>query len=156
MKGWLKNLGFAALTALTLGWGIKEGIAQTTQWTNKDIQWVFAEAKDWKSVKTYVATAANFKEQVEDITQVLTDITQDTVQLVEFYGKDKLNIKVHQIVKEHPNFASLTIEQQEAIIQHFFWDFIDHKKEPPLHWRSSLFLIIALFTINGKEMFKRK
>ncbi|MEI6773367.1 MAG: hypothetical protein WCL18_00595 [bacterium] len=55
-----------------------------------------------------------------DIMQVLNDMSSDTAKLVEFYGKDRLNIKVHQIVKEHPNFASLTIKQQEEIIQQFF------------------------------------
>jgi len=158
MKKRLKNLGLAWLTSLALWWAVKEGISQTTQGTNKAIQADLIAAKDWKdkAVKTYVATAADFKEQVGDITQVLKDMSQDTAQLVEFYGKNGLNIKVHQIVKEHPNFASLTIKQQEAIIQQFFWDFIDHKKEAPLNWRRSFFLMIALFTLNGKRIFKGK
>ena len=156
MKNWLKKLSIIWLGALALGWEIKEGIAQTSQDTNKAIQADFASTKNGKAWKTYVATAADFKEQVGDITQVLKDMSEDTAQLVEFYGKVKLNIKVHQIVKEHPNFASLTIKQQEEIIQQFFWDFIAHKKTPPLHWRSSFFLMIALFTLSGKDMFKRK
>jgi len=163
MKKWIKKFGIIWLGALALGWEIKEGIAQTTQETNKDIQGVFGQSQEWKGnhkPQTYVATAADFKEKEAtdslDIMQVLNDMSSDTAKLVEFYGKDRLNIKVHQIVKEHPNFASLTIKQQEEIIQQFFWDFIDHKKTPPLNWRRSFFLMIALFTLNYKKIFKGK
>ena len=132
MKKWLKNLGLAWLTALTLGWGIKEGIAQTTQGTNSDIQWIFAEKKDRKNQKpeTYIATAADLKEQEAndsiDVTQVLKDMTENTDQLVDFYGKEERNKKVHQIMEEHPNFWTLTTKQQEGIIQQFFWDFLEN------------------------------
>ncbi|MEI6773369.1 MAG: hypothetical protein WCL18_00605 [bacterium] len=59
-----------------------------------------------------------------DIMQVLNDMSSDTAKLVEFYGKDELSKKIHQIMKEYPNFANLTVQQQKDIMTKYFTVFV--------------------------------
>lgn len=126
MKKKLKNLGLVWLTALTLGWGIQEGIWKTTQETDKNIQGVFAETKDWKGgekTKTYVATAADFqKNKIDslDATQVISLLNDTISKLVESYGKEWLNEKIHEINKEYPDFQNLPEGKQKEIVMKEF------------------------------------
>lgn len=130
MKKWLKTLGLAWLTALTLAWPVKEWIAASNQQTNKNVREVLGENKDSKIDKsnTYIMTAADFKEQEAtdsvDVTQSLKQITQYTDQLVKFYGKEGLNTKVYQIMKEYPKFWYLTEKEQKDIMTKYFADFL--------------------------------
>ncbi len=127
MKKWLK-LGLALAV-----WGLaQEGIAQSTQETNKNIQEVFAQTQDEKNTdksNTYITSAADFKEQettsIVDVTQVAKDMKKYTDQLVKIYGKKGLNTKVNQIMEEHPDFWKRTLQQQKNIVQQNFSDIIN-------------------------------
>lgn len=132
-KKWLKNLGLAWLTALTLGWAIKEGMSQTNQNTTKNLQETLGKKQDANidKSKTYVATAADFQTQKEKqatidsvkITQALAMVNIHADKLIEFYGKEKLSKKVRQVMKEYPDFWELSYLDRKPIIEAIFADF---------------------------------
>ena len=154
MKKFLKNLGLAWLTALTLGWEIKDGISQTTQETSKNIQTSFAETKNWKGDKsqTYFTTSDEFKEKKTnesiDVTQAIKQTYTDTEQLVKFYGKEELNKKVHQIMKDYPNFWNLTEEKQKTIMEKYFADFLKKESDKNAIIGGIAFSVVALWAIS--------
>jgi len=158
MKKWLKNLGLAWLTALSLWWAAKEWIAQNNQETNKNVREILGEKKESKNndSATYMMTAADFgkptekkieKQKVDslDATQAVT-IFNDTINtLIASYGKEGLNEKIHEINKQYPDFENLSEAKQKEIIME---KFIEHKENKSIFefiwWVVCIMLIIRV------------
>lgn len=156
MKKWLKNLGLAWLTALTLWWVAKEWVAQNSQETNKNVREVLGEKQGAKidESKTYVATATDFQKQNEKqmtidsvkITQSLAMMNTHADKLIEFYGKEKLSKKVRQVMAEHPDFWELWFLDQKPIISATFSDFFSEHtgNDEVIIWVALAFLVFYM------------
>lgn len=116
--------------ALAVGGLAQEGIAQSTHETNKNIQGVFGENKNWKgdTSETYIVPAADLQKQKEkqvdslDATQAIS-IFNDTVNtLIKSYGEEGLNKRIHEINQEYPDFVNLPEGKQKEIIMEKFID----------------------------------
>lgn len=144
----------------------QDGVAANQVETNKNVREVLGEKKESKinDVGIYQTTAADFKEKETtdslDAIQGLKQMTQYTDQLVKFYGKVDVNKKINQIVKEHPNFWSLTEKEQEDILTKYFWDFLKKETDRNILVGMSFFTMLILWAIflhasYGREVYTR-